>query len=244
MPFDISHRIRALAIETSGRVGSIATAIDGVIAREEVFEHGLQNAAKILPIIDQLCRAQRWQPRDIEEIYVSIGPGSFTGLRIGVTIAKTIALACGARIVAVPTVEVLARNAPLTAQHVVIVLDAKRDQIFTARFARTPNGEWTIDEPAHLDSLADVLRRAPRPVHLIGEGIPFHEKFLAAEDRQVIITPPELWQARATNVAQIGRQMSRANQFTDADRLTPAYVRLPEAEEKWNALRSAQVKET
>ncbi|MBC8105156.1 MAG: tRNA (adenosine(37)-N6)-threonylcarbamoyltransferase complex dimerization subunit type 1 TsaB [Anaerolineae bacterium] len=235
---------RALAIETSGRSGSIATVIDGTIAREESFTHGLQNAAKILPIIDQLCRAQSWTPRDIDEIYVSIGPGSFTGLRIGVTIAKTIALTCGSRIVAVPTVEVLARNAPPDARNIVIVLDAKRDQIFTARFSRTTDSEWMTEEPAHLDSLTEMLRRSPRPVHLLGEGIPFHQKFLPADDPEVIVTTPELWQARATRVAQIGWQMSRANLFTDADRLAPVYIRLPEAEEKWNASRSAQVNET
>jgi tRNA threonylcarbamoyladenosine biosynthesis protein TsaB len=219
---------RALAIETSGRIGSIATVIDGQVAREQVFSHGLQNAAKILPIIDELCRAQAWSPRDIEQIYVSIGPGSFTGLRIGVTIAKSIALVTNAKIVAVPTVEVLARNAPADASNVIVVLDAKRDQIFTARFAGT-----AIVEPAHLDSLVAMLARSPRPVHLIGEGIPFHQKFLAKDDASVIMTTQELWQAKAAHVAEIGWAMARANQFTDADRLAPLYIRLPEAEEKW-----------
>ncbi|CAN5676006.1 tRNA (adenosine(37)-N6)-threonylcarbamoyltransferase complex dimerization subunit type 1 TsaB [soil metagenome] len=229
--------IRALAIETSGRTGSIATVTDGTIAREQVFSHGLQNAAKILPIIDQLCRDQAWSPAQVDEIYVSAGPGSFTGLRIGVTIAKTIALTCGSRIVAVPSVEVLARNAPDEARHVLIVLDAKREQIFTARFRRAAGDAWQTEESAHLDSLAAVLDRSPRPVHLIGEGIPFHEKFLPKSDPDVVVAPPELWQARAMHVAQIGWRMSWAGQFTDADRLAPVYIRLPEAEEKWNQAR-------
>jgi tRNA threonylcarbamoyladenosine biosynthesis protein TsaB len=220
--------IRALVIETSGRIGSIALAIDGRIAREETFSHGLQNAAKILTIIDSLVRAQAWSPRDIDEIYISIGPGSFTGLRIGVTIAKTIALVTNAKIIAVPTVEVLARNAPSDATNVIVVLDAKRDQIFTARFESS-----TIIEPPHLDALSAMLDRARRPVHLIGEGIPYHEKFLPAADPGVIVTPSESWQAQASHVAQIGWDMARRNQLTDPDRLTPLYIRLPEAEEKW-----------
>src|SRR5947207_11519989 len=120
---------RALAIETSGRVGSIALAIDGVVARQRQFEHGLQNAAKILPIIDELCREQNWTPRNIDEIYVSIGPGSFTGLRIGVTIAKTLSFATGAKVIAVPSLLVLAHNAPAAAEHIVVALDAKREQV-------------------------------------------------------------------------------------------------------------------
>ena len=98
---------RALAIETSARVGSIAAANDGVVLAEEQFEHGLQHAAQIVPILDRLCRAQGWSPREIEHLYVSAGPGSFTGLRIGITLAKTMALATGVKIVAVPTVRVL-----------------------------------------------------------------------------------------------------------------------------------------
>src|SRR5689334_13247826 len=97
---------RALAVETSGRIGSVALAEDGRLIAEEAFPHGLQHAAHILPIIDRLCGARGWRPRDLEQLYVSIGPGSFTGLRIGVTLCKTIAFATGAKIVAVPSVRV------------------------------------------------------------------------------------------------------------------------------------------
>src|SRR5688500_5180312 len=134
---------RGVAIETSGRVGSVAVVRDGTTVAEEQFPHGLQHAAQIVPIIDRLTRAQGWSPRDVEELYVSIGPGSFTGLRISVTLAKTMALATGVKLVAVPTVRVLAENAPPEARHLVIVLDAKRDQIFTARFERgAGDGPW------------------------------------------------------------------------------------------------------
>src|SRR5688572_28669723 len=127
---------RGLALETSGRTGSIALVQDGNVLHEEQFPHGLKHAAEIIPMIDRLFRGQGWRPRDLEEIYVSVGPGSFTGLRIGVTLAKTLAFASGVRIVAVSSVRVLVENAPAGAKHVIIVLDAKRDQIFTARFER------------------------------------------------------------------------------------------------------------
>ena len=143
---------RAVAIETSGRIGSVAVVRDGAVVTEEQFPHGLQNAAHVVPIIDRLTRAQGWSPRDVEQLYVSIGPGSFTGLRIGVTLAKTMALATSVKLVAVPTVRVLAENAPPEARHVLVVLDAKRNQIFTARLERG-GGEWIEREPAHLDSL-------------------------------------------------------------------------------------------
>src|SRR5438094_4413154 len=100
------------------------------------------------------------------------------------------ALATGVKLVAVPSVRVLVENAPADARHVIIVLDAKREQIFTARFERatlspspgTPGegrGEgWVEREPTQLASLVEMLASSPRPVHLLGEGIPFHQKFI------------------------------------------------------------------
>jgi tRNA threonylcarbamoyladenosine biosynthesis protein TsaB len=226
---------RGVAIETSGRVGSVAVVRDGAILAGEQFPHGLAHAAQIVPIIDRLTRARGWRPRDVEELYVSVGPGSFTGLRIGVTLAKTMALATGVRLVAVPSLRVLVENAPPDARHVVIVLDAKREQIFTARFERdaSSNG-WTEREPAHLDSLAAMLKRVPRPAHLIGEGLPYHEKFLPKDDPAVIVAPADLWRARAAAVAKIGVEMAARGQFADPFTLTPIYIRRPEAEEKWS----------
>ena len=225
--------MRALALETSGRIGSIAIVDDDCIRVEETFQHGLQNAAKILPIINRLTHQQNWKPTDIEDLYVSVGPGSFTGLRLGVTLAKTMALATGVKIVAVPTVRVLAENAPADAQNLIVVLDAKRDQIFTARFARS-GGAWREMEPAHVDSLAAMLERSPRPVHLLGEGMPFHRKFIA-DDPKVIITTEDSWRARASVVARLGVEMAKRGEFADPLTLTPIYIRKPEAVEKADA---------
>src|SRR5207302_6761176 len=102
-----------------------------------------------------------------------------------------------------------------------IVLDAKRDQIFTARFARH-DGTWIEQEPAHVDSVAAMLSRSPRPVHLLGEGIPFHRKFVS-EDSQIILTPEETWRARASVVAKLGIEMARRGEFADPLTLIPIY---------------------
>src|ERR1700721_177683 len=90
-------------------------------------------------------------------------------------------------------------KAPDDGRDVIIVLDAKRDQIFTAWFERDLHG-WVEREPAHLDSLTAMLARSPRPVFLLGEGIPYHEKFLPKDDRGVIVTPADCWPARAEAV--------------------------------------------
>jgi len=223
---------RGIAIETSGRLGSIAVIDGSTVVAEEVFPHGLKHAAGIVPIIDRLMRDRGWSPHDVEHLYVSVGPGSFTGLRIGVTLAKTMALAIGVKLVAVPSLEVLARNAPAEAKHLILVLDAKRDQIFTARYERGDRG-WIEHEGARLDDLTSMLARSPRPVHLLGEGIPYHEKFIPPYDASAIVTPEESWRARAAIVAEIGMALAAEGRFADPFTLTPIYVRKPEAEEKY-----------
>jgi tRNA threonylcarbamoyladenosine biosynthesis protein TsaB len=225
--------LHGLVIETSGRIGSVAITADGVVIAEDSFEHGLRHAAEMIPRIDRLARDRGLTPADLREIYVSVGPGSFTGLRIGITAAKTISFATGALIAAVPTVEVLAANAPAEARNVIVLLDAKRGQIFTARLARASAAEeWQMIEPAHLDSLAAILSRSPRPVHLIGEGIAYHQQDIPANDAGVIVTDPEIWRARAAATAKIGWRLLRDGHATDAHRLTPLYIRKPEAQEK------------
>jgi tRNA threonylcarbamoyladenosine biosynthesis protein TsaB len=169
--------------------------------------------------------------RDVEHLYVSAGPGSFTGLRIGITLAKTLAFALPIKVVAVPTLRVLACNAPAQAKHVIPVLDAKREQIFTARFERVA-GQWEEREAAHLDSLGAMLLRSPKPVTLLGEGMKYQEKYVAGQ-AGVEVAAPESWPARAAAVGEIGMEMAARGQFADPLTLTPIYIRLPEAEEKW-----------
>jgi tRNA threonylcarbamoyladenosine biosynthesis protein TsaB len=224
---------RGIAIETSGTVGSIASVRGNQVLSEEEFPHGLKHAAEIVPIIDRLCRVQNWKPADVDQLYVSAGPGSFTGLRIAITLAKTMAFATGVKIVAVPTVRVLAENARADARHLIIVLDAKRDQIFTARMER--NGDsWIEREGAHLDRLDAMIERSPRPVYLLGEGIAYHEKFIPKGDDTIVVTDDLFWRARAGAVAKIGVEMATRGEFADPFQFTPIYVRRPEAEEKFD----------
>jgi len=237
--FLYASEMRALAIETSGRAGSIALAEAGEVLDERTFAHGLQHAAGLLPLIATACKDRGWTPADLKHIYVSIGPGSFTGLRIGVTLAKTLSFATGAQLVAVPTARVLVENVPLDANYAIVVLDAKRDQIFTASFERTA-GAWVVREPAHVDSLVAMLQRSSRPVHLIGEGLPYHEKFIPVDDTEIIRVPNDAWRARAGVVAKLGWGMALAGGFTDAFKLAPLYIRKPEAEEKADQIAQAK----
>ncbi|MBC7783317.1 MAG: hypothetical protein H7144_05710, partial [Burkholderiales bacterium] len=101
-------------------------------------------------------------------------------------------------------------------------------------------GDWVQSEPEHLDTLEAMLRRAARPVHLIGEGIPYH-RVTILDVPEVIVTDESLWRARAEAVAVIGMDLAKSNTFCDPLKLTPIYVRLPEAEEKRLAAEAAKL---
>jgi tRNA A37 threonylcarbamoyladenosine modification protein TsaB len=135
--------------------------------------------------------------------------------------------------VAVPTTEALVRNLRPGWKNAVVVLDAKRGQIFTATYANVDGRRLVVEGP-RLDDLRSVLARTARPVHLLGEGIPYHKEAISLEDPGVIVLRSELWQARARAVAEVGGELARRGQFTAPDELVPVYIRVPEAEEKLN----------
>ena len=232
-----------LAIETSSRVGSVAISDGSCIIGERSFCHGLQNAAKILPLIDELCRELHIGPADLTDIAVSVGPGSFTGLRIGVTLAKTLAFSTGARLIAVPSLPVIAHNAPSGGHCLMPILDAKRDQVFSAISRRTGGGLEEL-APPQLVHLPDLLVKSPRPVMVIGEGVTYHRQHLAgaaqmgnlgSDSENILIAPEDTWYPRAATVARLAIELRSRGELADPFTLAPLYIRKPEAQERMEA---------
>ncbi len=221
--------IRALALETTSRRGEVALVQGGRIVAVDAFEAGLKHTAHLLPLIDRLCRSLDWSAASIGEIYVSVGPGGFTGTRIGVTFAKAIAFAGGLRVVAVPTPRVIVENAPAEAVDALVVVDARRGKVWVETFARV-DAAWQATAPGRLTTLPEAICGSPRPIWLMGEGVAYHTAEMASDDAGILISSAT--QPRAEVVARLGWDMARRGKFTDSFALAPAYVRRPEAEEK------------
>ena len=183
----------------------------------------------------------------IEHIYISSGPGSFTGLRIATTLAKTMHLANAVKIVTVDTLDVIAANvidfaggksfSPLSHGKIAAVLDAKRGQFFIAVYKRNPGGErraksdgiWKKVLPDTLMSasqfLADCARRK-EPIWLLGDGLLYYEDKFMAEG--VCFLDRKYWSPRAAKVHLLGWQMAQQGQFAEAVTLAPFYLRCPD----------------
>jgi tRNA threonylcarbamoyladenosine biosynthesis protein TsaB len=250
-----------LALETSGRIGSVAIAQGGKLLGEKQFSGPMRHSAEVFPAIvsllgqfgTRLGPAQRWagsrsrgKPNQIEHVYISVGPGSFTGLRIAVTIAKTLALANGAKIVAVDTLDCIAANViSFTAEaaenaenqlkpneRLAAVLDAKRGQFFVAVYEKTQGG-WEKILPDSLMTAEEFLAQFAdntKPIALIGEGLVYYkDKFNAPAVR---VLDEKFWNPSAAKVHRLGWQMAGRGQFVDPIAITPNYLRGPDVKVK------------
>ncbi len=224
---------RILCIETSGRRGSAALALGPDLVEEQGFATDAEHARDLLLTVDHLCRAHGWPPRSVEHCYLSIGPGSFTGLRVAVTFARHLAMASECRICAVPTLHVIAQNAlhmPGPPPLVAPVLDAKRRQVFAAAYEWRDRYE-AVCKPEMVEPAEFLGRYRDRGVTVLGEGVAFHREAIDASGAKV--AEEEFWWPRASSVHALGWQMAQNEAFIDATQLTPLYIRRPEAEELW-----------
>lgn len=220
-----------LAIETSGRLGTVAAGIGGTLIEEEPLSQTARHAADLLPAIDRLWRRQGWPAGRVDVCCVSIGPGSFTGLRVAVTVARHLALAGCTRLVAVPTLDVIAEEARRHVPdggHVAVLLDAKGGRVFAAHYRREAAAMTRLCEPMLLP-LEAVLQSAPRPCWLTGEGLAYHEAAVAASGLPLVEESARWPQARS--VLLLGwRAVERSESVAPFD-LVPMYIRPPEPEE-------------
>ena len=222
-----------LGIETSGAFGSVALGLGDTVCGRYEFATPRAHAVDFLPAIARLCRTHDVEPADLAYVFLSIGPGSFTGLRIGVSAARMIALSTHAKIVGVPTLTVIAQNANLLPEppaSVTVLLDAQRQRVYAASFQRI-SGIYQCDSAAEEVNPVSYLAKRPEGCAALGEGVMAHRG--VAERCGLIGLPEGLYRARAETVYALGVRMAQNAEIVHPRMLVPNYIRRPEAEERW-----------
>ena len=222
-----------LALETSGPVGGVALGLDGKLLDAQTFPGPKAHAADLLPTIDALCRGHSVTPSMLSCVYVSIGPGSFTGLRVAVAAARMLAWSIGTKLVGVPTLEVIAQNALDDVDppdEVAVILDAKRGRVYGDAFRRRGGMFCSDGEPAEMEPGRFLASRDPRCA-VLGDGILHHRQ--AVDAARLRILPESLCLPRAETVLRLGHDRASRGLIQDSRTLIPIYVRPPEAQEKW-----------
>ena len=229
-----------LSVETSGRAGSVAAGRGDELLAEKTFCGLMRHSIELFPAIKAVLAQIGSSISDVTEIYVSAGPGSFTGLRIGITMAKMTAFATGARIIAVNTLEAIAQNAGLYIEQsgekigkIATILDAKRKEFYVAVFERL-DVRWVKTDGDGLMRAEEFLARFAggiEPVWLLGEGLVYYKRAFTGQGIRFL--DEDYWPSRAGGVYTVGRRMAKAGIFAEPATLEPQYLRQAQAQEKW-----------
>ena len=240
MTVNLENKI-CLAVDTSGRVGSVCLGRGSEILEERNFSGMMRHAAELFPTTLDILGHFNIDIDDISHIFVTAGPGSFTGLRIGLTMAKMMALAGDVKITTVSTLDAVAQNAiehiefnNLEIKRIAPIIDAKRNQFFVAAYEKH-NNQW---EKMITDSMMDVNTFISEfdtdqnsPIWLLGEGLKYYQKKFTSPGIQFL--NEELWPAQSNKVYKLCYQKALKGEFEDPEQLTPNYLRLSDAEEAW-----------
>lgn len=222
--------LRILSLETSLRQGSVAALVgsaEGMEVLEELLLPADERSARVLlPTVSDLLRARSWQPSEIELVCVTTGPGSFTGLRIGVTAAKTLAFAVGAKLVGVHTLAALVASVPHRTGRTWAVLDAQRQELFAAKFE---DGQIPRMPKTMIVTVEDWLAELQAGDSVVGPPLAQLAERLTAG---VNVVEAKFWQPQASVVGQLGYQLFQTGQLVDPVQLVPNYYRKSAAEEK------------
>lgn len=230
--------MNVLAFESTAKPASVALLSDGELVSQYTQISGLTHSRTLLPMAEDLLKNAELALADVDIFAVAHGPGSFTGVRIGISTVKGLAWATEKKCVGVSTLEALAWNGVAAGGLVCPVMDARRSQVYNAVFEIRDGAPVRIrpDRAVGLDELAEDVRNLGKPVFLTGDGAKLCFDYLASRGISSILAPENLrWQsAWGVAMAAAGREP------VSADDLLPVYLRLSQAERE----RQARMKET
>ena len=224
--------MRILALETSAKAVSAAITEDGRVLASGYQDTGLTHSRTLMPIVEHLFQNTGLSPESVDAIAVAVGPGSFTGIRIGVSAAKGLAFALDKPAVGVSTLAAMARNAAFAGGLIVCAMDARRQQVYNALFAAEDGvlTRLTPDRAVSLPDLAEELRGDPRPKTVVGDGAVLCAAFLTEHGVSCHLAPPHLVMQNAMSVALEAEGQAARGGLVSAQDLAPVYLRPPQAE--------------
>ncbi len=225
--------MRILGIETATTTGSVAVMSPGGLIAQYTLNIEVTHSERLMATVDRVLTDARLALADIDGLAVSIGPGSFTGLRVGLSTVKGLALASNKPVAAVPTLKALAWNAAAAARPVCPLLDARKKEVYAAlyRFDGKEIGQIMAERAISLEGLAGALQEE---TVFLGEGARLYRQELTALlGGRALFAPLSAGAPSAASVAEIGMAMLAKGEAVDPDNLTPLYIRRPEAEVAW-----------
>ena len=221
-----------LAFETSAKAGSVAALQDGKLLGESYQNTGLTHSQTLLSMAEDMLKSCGLAPGDVQAVAVAAGPGSFTGVRIGVAAAKGFAWGAELPCCGVSTLEAMAENLGVYDGYVLPVMDARRSQVYNALFLAEKGVLTRLreDRAISLEELAADIQELEKPVFLVGDGSQLTYQALKERLPQLVLPPEHRMHQRAAGVALVAEKMLLRGEGCDAASLQPNYLRLSQAE--------------
>ena len=223
-----------LGIETSSVVSSVAVMNESQLLGEITIQAGLTHSEQLVPHIQALLEMTRVEKSDLKGIVVASGPGSFTGLRIGMGTAKAMAYALHIPLYGVMTMDGLARNIPYTMDTICTVIDAQKKHVYAALYTYDGAHLQVKEEPFVVEaaSLVERLQNQHKRVIFVGDGIKRIDP-LVEDDELLIIGDPIYRIPKASSLLLSARSMIERGESADSMDMVPYYIRRSEAEVLW-----------
>ena len=222
-----------LTIDASGVAGSVAYMQDGKISGEYYICDKLTHSQTIMPMLEDMRDLLQIDLEKVDAIAVTAGPGSFTGLRIGVTAAKTLAMALEVPIIGVPTLDVIAGSMVFTNHLICPLMDARRNQVYTAVYKNEANHlERLTDYLAiDLDEHLENLKQQEGKIIFMGDGAPLHKAHIieVLGDR-ALFAPSFANMQHASVLADLAMKLYEEGKAEDPATFVPMYLRKSQAE--------------
>ncbi len=221
-----------LTFETSAKAASVALFEGEKLLGESYQNTGLTHSQTLMVMAENLLKECGHTPQDVEAVAVAEGPGSFTGVRIGVAAAKGFAWGAEIPCYGVSTLEAMALGLGIWQGYVCPVMDARRSQVYNALFY-VNQGELrrvTGDRAIALADLKTELEALPEPIFLVGDGSVLTHNTLGTEIPRLVLPPEHKMHQRAVGVGLLALQKIAAGDSGDGNALVPNYLRLSQAE--------------
>ena len=224
--------MKILAVESSGTPASVAFLEDGKIKAEFTVTDKLTHSVTLMPLIESMTKIPGIDPSGLDAVAVSAGPGSFTGLRIGIATVKGLTLALNKPVVKVSSLEGLSRNICAPGCFVCPLMDARRGQVYAALFR---NGKQLLSDSAlsvdeYLDIVEEKAGKTGRCIFL-GDGAPVHrEVILGRLGKRAVFAAPGSSLQKASSIAVLAEEKLAEGNTVSSDDLVPDYLRVPLAE--------------
>lgn len=216
-----------LAIDTATRWLGLALH-DGTAVLAEIGWHCRNNhTVELTPTLHDLLERVDMSAADLSAIAVAIGPGSYTGLRVGLAVAKGLALANQTPLIGISTLDIVAAAMPPQAGDLVVVAEAGRKRVVTAVYQWHGGDGWQCEQTPEIDAWDDLLARLEGPLTFVGEISPDAAQKIRTSGKLFQLAPPAAAVRRAGYLAELGWQRLRKSEIDDASLLAPVYLRDP-----------------